>query len=52
MHFAGGIHSKYHFLTNIAPAKAFPYYQRGIIVTNYLLRFSKGVKAMKSAEII
>ena len=46
------VYSKYHFLTNIAPAKAFPYYQRGIIVTNHFLRFSKGFKARKSVEII
>lgn len=46
------VYSKYHFLTNIAPAKAFPYYQRGIIVTNHFLRFSKGFKAKKSTEII
>jgi hypothetical protein len=45
-------YSRYHFLTNIAPSKAFPYYQRGIIITNHLLRFSKGFKAKKSLEII
>ncbi|HEX5152796.1 MAG TPA: hypothetical protein VFW07_15200 [Parafilimonas sp.] len=46
------VYGRYHFLTNIAPAKAFPYYQRGIIITNHFLRFSKGIKAKKSAEII
>ena len=46
------VYSKYHFLSNIAPAKAFPYYQRGIIVTNHLLSFSKSFNAKKSAEII
>ena len=46
------VYSKYHFLTNIAPAKAFPYYQRGIIITNHFLSFSNGFKAKKSAEII
>jgi len=46
------VYSKYYFLTNIAPAKAFPYYQRGIIITNHFLRFSNGFKAKKSTEII
>jgi len=46
------VYSKYHFLTNIAPAKAFPYYQRGVLVTNRLLSFSNSFKAKKSAEII
>ncbi|HEX5154764.1 MAG TPA: hypothetical protein VFW07_25125 [Parafilimonas sp.] len=46
------VYSKYHFLTNIAPAKAFPYYQRGIIVTNHFLRFSNGFKAKKSQDFI
>lgn len=46
------VYGKYHFLTNIAPMKAFPYYQRGIIITNHLLRFSKGLKAKQSREFI
>lgn len=26
------VYSRYHFLTNIAPASAFPYYQRGVMM--------------------
>jgi hypothetical protein len=45
------VYSKYYFLTNIAPVAAYPYYQRGIIITNHLLTFSKGFKAKRSLEI-
>ena len=45
------VYSKYHFLTNIAPVAAYPYYQRGIIITSHLLTFSKGFKAKRSLEI-
>ena len=45
------VYSKYHFLTNIAPIAAYPYYHRGIVVTNHLLNFSRGFKAKKSQEV-
>jgi len=35
------VYSRYHFLTNIAPTSAFPYYQRGIIMTMHLLNLTK-----------
>jgi len=46
------VYSRYHFLTNIAQQKAFPYYQRGIIITNQLLNLSKSFKGKKSTEVI
>lgn len=44
------VYSKYHFLTNIAQAKAFPYYQRGIDATNHLLKFWKTLKSKKESN--
>ena len=46
------VYSKYHFLTNIAPTIAYPYYQRGINMTMHSLNLSNSFKAKKSKEII
>jgi hypothetical protein len=46
------VYSKYHFLTNIAPAIAYPYYQRGINITMHSLNLSNSFKAKKSQEIL
>lgn len=45
------VYSKYHFLTNIAPTIAYPYYQRGINVAMHLINPSRSFKAKKSQEI-
>ena len=46
------VYSKYHFLTNIAPTSAYPYYQRGINIAMHSLNLSNSFKAKKSHEII
>ena len=46
------VYSKYHFLTNIVPILAYPYYQRGINLTIHLLNFSNTFKAKKSHEFV
>ena len=46
------VYSKYHFLTNIAPTIAYPYYQRGINMTMHSLNLSNSFKAKKSKAII
>lgn len=51
MLFALYIYSRYQFLTNIAPAVAFPYYQRGINFTMHILNLANSFKAKKSQEI-
>jgi hypothetical protein len=50
--FALYVYSRYHFLTNIAPTIAYPYYQRGINVTTHLLAFSNTFKGRKSNDLI
>lgn len=46
------VYSKYHFLINIAPTIAYPYYQRGINITMHSLNLSNSFKAKKSKEVI
>jgi hypothetical protein len=46
------VYSRYHFLTNIAPTTAYPYYQSGINMTMHLLNFSNSFKARKSQDVI
>lgn len=46
------VYSRYHFLTNIAPSIAFPYYRRGIVITSNLLNLSNSFKAKKSQDVI
>jgi hypothetical protein len=46
------VYSRYHFLTNIAPTAAYPYYQRGINITMHSLNLSNSLKAKKSQEIV
>jgi hypothetical protein len=45
------IYSRYHFLTNIAPASAFPFYQAGIDLAFFLLKLSWRLKAIKSKQL-
>lgn len=46
------VYSRYHFLTNIAPTAAYPYYQMGINSTFHLLNLSNTFKAKKSRQLI
>lgn len=46
------VYSRYHFLTNIAPNIAFPYYQMGINSTIHLLNLSNTFKAKRSEDFI
>lgn len=46
------VYSRYHFLTNIAPNAAYPYYQMGINSTVHLLNLTNTFKAKESQENI
>ncbi len=46
------VYNRYHFLTNIAPNVAFPYYQMGINSTVHLLNLSNTFKAKRSEDFI
>ena len=45
------LYSRYHFLTNIAPAFVFPFYQAGIDLVISLLKLSSRLKAAKSKQL-
>lgn len=46
------VYSRYHFLTNIAPNAAYPYYQMGINSTVHSLNLANTFKAKKSPDFI
>ena len=46
------VYSRYHFLTNIAPSAAYPYYQMGINSAVHSLNLADTFKAKKSQEAI
>jgi hypothetical protein len=46
------VYKRYHFLTNIAPNRAFPYYQMGINSTVHLLNLTNTFKAKRSPDAI
>lgn len=45
-------YSRYHFLTNIAPSSAFPFYRMGIDLAFSILKISSSLKAIKSKRLI